>query len=104
MKNLRMRGFAGGVLYVSGELDMASIDEFEEGVRLCLDGEGEVVLDLSGLSFMDSTGVNAILSLAREVGDRSVVLRHPSRTVLKVLDIVRIDGHENVRVERAPQT
>jgi anti-anti-sigma factor len=49
-------------LMLSGELDLASTPLLEEAVS-SLDGEGisAVVLDLSRLSFMDSTGVRATL-------------------------------------------
>jgi anti-anti-sigma factor len=50
-------------LLLKGELDLASAASLEEGiVRLCADGAGEIVLDLSELSFIDSTGLRTILA------------------------------------------
>jgi anti-sigma B factor antagonist len=53
-------------LVLAGELDLATAPELERMTELsCADGAGELVLDLSGLSFIDSTGLRAIL-MARE--------------------------------------
>ena len=50
-------------LLLSGELDLASAPELEaEAHRLCGEGAGELVLDLSELDFMDSTGLRALLT------------------------------------------
>jgi anti-anti-sigma factor len=50
------------VLHASGELDLSSAGTLETYVgELCTDGASEVVLDLSGLDFMDSTGLRSLL-------------------------------------------
>jgi anti-sigma B factor antagonist len=51
-------------LALSGELDFATAPELEAAVRrLCTSELGdEVILDLSALSFVDTTGVRAILT------------------------------------------
>ena len=49
---------------VSGELDLSSALTFEEALRR-IEGQTKaplIVLDLSGLKFMDSTGLRLILS------------------------------------------
>jgi anti-sigma B factor antagonist len=49
-------------LLFRGELDLASASCIEELTReLCADGASEIVLDLSGLTFIDSAGLGAIL-------------------------------------------
>ena len=49
-------------LLLSGELDLASAPQLEERVQqLSSRGQGELVLDLGGLDFIDSSGLNAIL-------------------------------------------
>lgn len=50
-------------LMLKGELDLASAPILEAAIaRLCADGASEIVLDLGGLSFIDSTGLRTILS------------------------------------------
>jgi anti-anti-sigma factor len=56
---------AGGEyrLVLVGELDIASAPILEATVaRLCEDGRSASVLDLSELTFMDSTGLRAVLA------------------------------------------
>jgi anti-anti-sigma factor len=49
-------------LLLGGELDLASAPSIEDLTReLCADGASEIVLDLSGLVFIDSAGLEAIL-------------------------------------------
>jgi anti-sigma B factor antagonist len=56
-------------LVLSGELDIVSAPELEAMSRmLCADGISGVALDLSKLTFMDSTGLRAILSV-KEISD-----------------------------------
>ena len=50
-----------------GELDMATIGEVEQELRrLRQSGFGELVLDLSELTFMDSTGLHLAMRWAQE--------------------------------------
>ena len=50
------------VLVLSGELDIASAPLLEGMLHdLCAEGAREVVLDLGGVEFIDSSGLNAIL-------------------------------------------
>jgi anti-anti-sigma factor len=57
------------VLTLSGELDLLAAPQLEDAVvRLAADGTTGIVLDLSNTTFIDSTGLRAIL-LARELTD-----------------------------------
>jgi len=60
----------------------------------------EVVLDLSGLTFIDSGGLKAIMRLAVEACPLGVVIQAPRDNVLRVLDIVEIEQFAGIRVER----
>lgn len=49
-------------LVLSGELDLAKAPGLEAVItRLCGDGVNGISLDLSGLTFMDSSGLQAVL-------------------------------------------
>jgi anti-anti-sigma factor len=87
-----------GEFALEGELDIASAEVLLSRV----DGvpEGDLVLDLSGLSFMDSSGLRAILRLAQSRnGNSSVVLRNPTQPVARVLGIAMPGNVPGVRVE-----
>ena len=87
-----------GICYVTGELDLASADEFYRLVVALADPSREVILDVSALTFTDSTGMRAIVRLASSCR-HGVVLRHPRPAVQKVFDIVQMDRVTGLRVE-----
>jgi anti-anti-sigma factor len=84
------------VLHVSGELDLATISILKDAVGLELDaGTGPVVLDLSDLTFCDSTGLGSFVAMHRhatEVGS-TIALAAPRR---RVADLLQISGINQV--------
>jgi anti-anti-sigma factor len=78
---------------VEGELDLQTGPQFTEEVEVAVWGTaGAFVLDLSGLGFLDSSGLHALLRvrayLARE--DRTLVLVCPPGPARKVLDLAGV--------------
>jgi anti-anti-sigma factor len=64
------------VLALEGDVDLSSGQAVRDAVCEALDaGAREVVLDLSGVTFLDSTGLNALLNTARDVDRRGARLR-----------------------------
>lgn len=75
---------------LEGELDIATTPRAEADLRR-LEGEGVsvIVLDLRGLTFMDSTGLRLLVAAdarARESGRRLAIVRGPG-PVHRVLEI-----------------
>ena len=63
-------------LVLSGELDVASAGELEAMVaRICVDGLDALVLDLSPLAAMDSSGVRAVAFAHRSCQDNGYEFR-----------------------------
>ena len=80
-------------LALSGELDLTGAPRIEEQLQSALlEGTGAYVLDLSGLTFMDSTGVNTLLRARSLLGreERSLVLICPPGPVRRVLDLIGV--------------
>lgn len=79
---------------LTGELDLSTIDKVEqELVRVEGDRPDVVALDLSRLTFLDSSGLRVIVSAdkrARRENRRFVVVRGPE-TVQRVFSITRLD-------------
>jgi anti-sigma B factor antagonist len=48
-------------LVLEGELDLVNSLRLETAILSCADDAGELTLDLSELTFMDSTGLNVVL-------------------------------------------
>jgi len=61
--------------------------------------EGCLRLDASRLTFIDSTGIRALLMLA-ELGD-GITLEHPRPNVRRVLEVVGLGSVEGIRIEDA---
>jgi anti-sigma B factor antagonist len=80
----------GDVSRPIGDLDLGTVTEFQAAL-LGFAGRGQrvVALDLSGLSFVDETGLAAIISFERQLRDeeRVLVLRRPSPMMKRVLDV-----------------
>lgn len=70
---------------VAGELDIASAPEFLAAVRPRL-GERRVVVDLGGVTFLDSSGVRALHTLSRESTTLEIA-RDMSPAVVQVLEL-----------------
>ena len=79
-------------LRLAGELDMATSEVLLDAIRAR--GHGvPVTLDFSGVTFMDSSGLRALLEAAKDrQGDGAVVILDPSPQVRRVLDISLPDG------------
>jgi anti-anti-sigma factor len=86
---------AGGALVaIQGELDISNASTLEEHLqRAEADGPGLLVMDLSRLDFMDSTGLRLLISAdqrARAAGRRFVLVRG-NQMVQRVLRLTRLD-------------
>lgn len=84
------RAGARATLLITGELDAFSAPKLEEEVsRLFADEVYDLVLDLAATSFLDSSGLRAILVAQGGVADHDgrLALRAPSKSVRRLLDI-----------------
>ena len=83
------------VVRINGELDAYSAPGLEEEVtRLIADDAADLIFDLSGTDFLDSSGLRAILTARQAVTDREgrLALRAPSNSVRRLLDIAGLTG------------
>ncbi|MGV9806545.1 STAS domain-containing protein [Micromonospora chersina] len=84
------------VLSPVGDLDMAGTPAFDRVLDGVLDRPGllEIVVDLGGAAFLDSTGVAALLRGAAEAVGRGATLRvtDPQPLVARVLRITAVDA------------
>ena len=85
---------------LEGELDVAETDTLLAGVGDIAAG-GDVVLDLAGLAFIDSSGVRALIVLADRLGDDdTLVLRNTGPAVQRVFDLVAIEAtRPSIRID-----
>ena len=88
-----------GTVRVTGEVDLTSAPRLEQTIRELIDGGvRRLVVDLSSVRFMDSTGLRVLMSSYKrleEVGG-SLVLGRPSEAVRRVLDVSGLNSHFTV--------
>lgn len=83
------------VARLTGELDISVADATGRKIANSVPSSARgLVVDMSGLEFMDSSGVSMLFALARQVGSHRQQLRvvaPPGRPVSRVLQIVEFD-------------
>ncbi|MDQ2648883.1 MAG: STAS domain-containing protein [Actinomycetota bacterium] len=83
------------VLTVEGEVDLGSIDTLAACLEQTVEsGSGRVCVDMTGVTFLDSTGLNVLLRAHQALAEaeRELVLRRPAENVRRVLTVAAIDG------------
>jgi anti-anti-sigma factor len=83
------------VAVLTGELDIAVAEQTGRKIGASVPSSVRgVVVDMTGLEFMDSSGVSMLFGLARQVGSHRQELRvvaPAGRPVARVLDIVEFE-------------
>jgi anti-anti-sigma factor len=86
---------------LSGELDLSTADQLIDVLAQDRTSPGDIALDLSELTFIDSSGLRVLLDTVRSLDERgTLVLRRPSGEVARVFEVSGIDQVEGIRVER----
>lgn len=82
------------------KFDASVTEEFKEQLdREWVEGVTSVVVDMSRVAFIDSSGVGALLSLRKRLGseEEPIVLLRPQSMILRVLEMLRL--HRVFRME-----
>ena len=90
------------VIEVMGELDLATVDELREvALDIFATGQPNLALDLSGVTFLDSTGIGVIVDIANHGRERNgaFTLLNPSPPALRVIELTGIDRHLEVTLD-----
>ena len=82
---------------VAGEIDLYSAPMLQADLAEIIDGAAQatrVVVDMSGVEFCDSTGMNVLLSSLRQVRQRGgeLELAAPRPAVRKILQVTGLDS------------
>lgn len=83
---------------VRGEIDAHTAPQVREAAEALLEAHGTVRVDLSGVTFIDSSGLGVLVALttaARDAGGDLVVVA-PSRPVIRLFEISGLAGHLTV--------
>jgi anti-sigma B factor antagonist len=92
------------VLNVRGEIHVSTAPSFREQLNAVIEGGGTMlVLDLSGVEFIDSTGLSVLLNGLRLINQRhgrmALVCANP--TVMRLFQITSLDATFDMFEDRA---
>lgn len=94
--NLTFRDVDGTRVVSVGEprIDAAGAIQFKDSMReMTEDGPSRVVLDLSSVDFLDSSGLGAVVAVMKQAGPtKNLELAGLTPTVQKVFKLTRMDG------------
>jgi anti-sigma B factor antagonist len=76
-------------LAVRGELDMSNEDELEAAFETARRLYGLTVVDMSGVSFIDSSALRAFVRF--HSGGNDLIVRDPSPPVARLLELTMLD-------------
>lgn len=78
------------IVHLTGEVDISSVHVLRNGLASMIGtGLSAVILDASGVTFMDSTGLHALVEAKRSLHDNGMrIFLVPSRQVRRVLELV----------------
>ena len=84
---------------VAGEVDATVRDSWHAALAPLADGDSDVYLDLSALTFIDVRGVAELVELACGLGEeRQMVLHQPPRVLRQVMDALWPDAPRSIVV------
>jgi anti-anti-sigma factor len=89
-------------LPVSGEVDLASIGDLIAAARACLAAAPSVLeVDLAEVTFIDSSGLGALVRIRNEAVERGVqlVLVHLPPAVTRLFEVSGLDQALEIRAE-----
>jgi anti-sigma B factor antagonist len=87
------------VVRLAGELDLYNAPEVREALRdAAAAGPPRLVVDLTEVSFIDSTALGALIDARRRLANRDAfLLASPGRAVQRALEVSGLDRHLSVR-------
>lgn len=96
---------AAAVVRVSGELDAYRAPELEElGAELLADGVDSLVLNMAGATFLDSSGLRAMVTIRDRIvhAEGEFALMDPTEAVRRLLSITGLDQEFVVEFSDSP--
>lgn len=98
-------------LAVTGEIDLATVDELRDAINRVAETGSHLVVDLRGAEFMDSTGLKTLVVANRSFGEasRSFALAVQAGPIWRLIDLSGIESSINIvedpkdLIENAPE-
>ena len=82
-----------------GELDASNVGMLGDALEREVTKGGDLTLDLGGLAFMDSSGIQVLIKTAQDLSDNGrLILRSPGDLVRRILSLIPMDKLANVEI------
>ncbi|HXJ67128.1 MAG TPA: STAS domain-containing protein [Actinomycetota bacterium] len=82
-----------------GELDASNVTSLSDALQPEIERGGDLTLDLAGLAFMDSTGIQVLVRTAQGLEGRGdLILVSPGSLVRRILELIPVQKLDNVRI------
>jgi anti-anti-sigma factor len=77
----------------AGEIDVSNVVAFQDGLEVACELGRRVIVDLEGVTFIDSTGISVLVRVANQAGvqHRGLVIQNPSSSVRKIISVLGLD-------------
>ncbi|MDW3216116.1 MAG: STAS domain-containing protein [Ilumatobacteraceae bacterium] len=84
-----------GVIEVVGEIDASTAGQLADAIA---EREGDVVIDVAGVAFIDSSGIRALIASqqAVEAQGATLTIRNPSPAVLRLFQLSSLEEFFNL--------
>jgi anti-anti-sigma factor len=91
-----------GTLRLVGELDLGTVSVLTDAIEQMAPANGGITLDLSELTFIDSSGLHALATCAKALdGKGPLILANPTSWVLKVFELVGFPKYPPIEIRQA---
>jgi anti-anti-sigma factor len=77
-------------VFMRGEIDLSTKERIHEALMEAQQGSADVIVDLSDVTFMDSTGINALVRARRNAPDGLFHVVGAPQRIRKALEIVGV--------------
>jgi anti-sigma B factor antagonist len=98
MPNFGMSSDGQRMFFLQGELDLATVPLMNTAIEAAVARGGPITLDFGDVTFVDSTGVAAILSALRALPSGCLILHGVHNGVQKVVDLMGVGQAPNLHV------
>jgi anti-sigma B factor antagonist len=83
-----------------GELDASNVGVLSGALEREVGQGGDLTLDLGGLAFMDSSGIQVLIRAAQDLkGHGRLILLSPGDLIRRILSLIPMDKLTNVEIQ-----
>jgi anti-anti-sigma factor len=90
MADFAITAHGSALYFLNGELDMATVPLMEIAIEDAVAGGGPITLDLTDVTFADSSGIGAIMKSVKSLPTGCMVLHGVHDEVGRVIDLMGI--------------